>query len=211
MNYRRVSLSIILAFLLFTPLFVAGGSGRFDFWWWMVMNGVILTASALYSDPWYIERIKKDFSRSPVSKIAIGLASAAVLFAVFEAGNLLSGLLIERAPSDIEAVYRFRGEASLVRIVMSIAFVIGPAEEIFWRGFIQNFLNERMRVFSAVLLSAVLYSAVHAASGNMMLLAAAFVCGIFWGTLYVWRKSILINVVSHTAWDLAAFVVFPFE
>jgi hypothetical protein len=43
-----------------------------------------------------------------------------------------------------------------------------------------------------------------------MLVAAAGVCGIFWGWLYLAFRSPILNVVSHTAWDLLVFVVLPF-
>ena len=43
-----------------------------------------------------------------------------------------------------------------------------------------------------------------------MLVLAAMVCGIFWGLLYLRFESPLINMVSHTVWDIAVFIVFPF-
>ncbi len=55
-----------------------------------------------------------------------------------------------------------------------------------------------------------LYTAVHLASGNIMLVLAAAVCGVFWGWLYLRYRSPVLNIVSHTLWDLAVFVVFPF-
>ena len=44
-----------------------------------------------------------------------------------------------------------------------------------------------------------------------MLLLAALVCGVFWGWLYIRFDSILLNAVSHTAWDVAVFLIFPFS
>ena len=59
-------------------------------------------------------------------------------------------------------------------------------------------------------LTALLYTAVHLSSGNIMLVLAAAVCGVFWGWLYLRFRSPILNIVSHTLWDLAVFVVFPF-
>ena len=42
-----------------------------------------------------------------------------------------------------------------------------------------------------------------------MLVLAAGVCGLFWGFLYLRTGSLLINLVSHTAWDIAIFLLFP--
>jgi hypothetical protein len=43
-----------------------------------------------------------------------------------------------------------------------------------------------------------------------MLVLAAAVCGLFWGVLYLRTGSILLVAVSHTLWDIAVFVLFPF-
>jgi membrane protease YdiL (CAAX protease family) len=60
------------------------------------------------------------------------------------------------------------------------------------------------------ILATSLYTAVHVATGNMVLVLAALVCGIFWGWLYMRYKSMLINVVSHTVWDILVFLILPF-
>ena len=60
-------------------------------------------------------------------------------------------------------------------------------------------------------LAAAVYAVVHAGSGNPMLVLAAAVCGLFWGYLYLRTDSVLLVAVSHTVWDLAVFVVFPFR
>jgi membrane protease YdiL (CAAX protease family) len=44
-----------------------------------------------------------------------------------------------------------------------------------------------------------------------MLVAAAGVCGLYWGALFAWKRSLPVNIVSHVAWDLAVFVLFPFS
>lgn len=46
-------------------------------------------------------------------------------------------------------------------------------------------------------------------TGNPVLLLAALVCGLFWGLLYHFTKSLPLVVISHTAWDLLVFLVFP--
>jgi membrane protease YdiL (CAAX protease family) len=39
---------------------------------------------------------------------------------------------------------------------------------------------------------------------------AAFCGGIFWGSLYIWRKSIPLLIISHLIFDLLFIVFFPF-
>jgi membrane protease YdiL (CAAX protease family) len=44
-----------------------------------------------------------------------------------------------------------------------------------------------------------------------MLILAALIAGLFWGFMYYRYRSLLANVVSHTVWDVAVFLVFPFS
>jgi membrane protease YdiL (CAAX protease family) len=44
-----------------------------------------------------------------------------------------------------------------------------------------------------------------------MLILAALVCGIFWGSLFLKYRSPLMLIVSHTLWDLLVFIVLPFS
>jgi len=42
------------------------------------------------------------------------------------------------------------------------------------------------------------------------LAGAAGVCGLFWGALYrFFPRHLLALVISHAAWDVAVFVLFP--
>ena len=145
-----------------------------------------------------------------MAKTALGLVSAAALYGVFWGGNLLSRAWFgEWAGQGIDSVYGLKSGASLTRIVLLIALLIGPTEEVFWRGLLQRQFAARWGRWGAFLLATALYAGVHISSGNPMLVLAAVVCGVFWGLLYLWRGSVLLNVVSHTAWDLAVFVLFP--
>ena len=98
----------------------------------------------------------------------------------------------------------------LFRIVLLIAVLIGPGEELFWRGFFQENAGARIGRRAGFVLASLLYTSVHLASGNIMLILAAAVCGVFWGWLYLRFRSPLLNVVSHTVWDLLVFVILPF-
>jgi membrane protease YdiL (CAAX protease family) len=88
--------------------------------------------------------------------------------------------------------------------------IIGPGEELFWRGFLQRNMSLQFGRILGFILTTVVYAGVHVASGNIMLVLAALVCGIFWGWLYLRYQSMIINVVSHTLWDISVFMLFPF-
>jgi uncharacterized protein len=198
------------ASIFFIPLFITRGIGPFDFWWWMGAALIILVLSGTVFDRDYLTGIRADFKEHRARKIGLGLAAALALFIVFAVGNQISRYILDFAGRNIDAVYGFRGEASSLRIVLLMAIVIGPGEELFWRVFLQGRLSQQFGPWKGFAAATALYTAVHLASGNLMLVLAAMVCGIFWGLLFFQFRSPLVNMVSHTVWDIAVFIVFPF-
>jgi uncharacterized protein len=196
--------------LLFLPLFIFRNIGRFDFLWWMSFNLLLLIGVALKIDPLFRPSITRDWRAGIPTKIALGLLTAAALHLFFIASNFLSRKWVPFAASNIAAVYDFKTGASPARLWMLMMFVIGPGEEIFWRGYLQRALSLRYGPMKGYFLATVLYAGVHLASGNVMLIIAALVCGCAWGWLYLRFGSMLLNVVSHTTWDVMVFLVFPF-
>ncbi|HOT46092.1 MAG TPA: type II CAAX endopeptidase family protein [Spirochaetota bacterium] len=205
------SLFALAASMFFIPLFITRGAGPLDFWWWMSASLLILIAAGAVLDGDYRDGLRADLAENPASKIGLGLAAALALYIVFAAGNFMSRHIFDFAGRNIDAVYGFRGGASSLRITVLMAIVIGPGEELFWRAFLQRRLSQHLGRWMGSAAATALYTAVHLASGNLMLVLAAMVCGIFWGLLYFRFKSPLINMVSHTVWDIAVFIVFPFS
>jgi hypothetical protein len=192
-------------------MFVIQRIGCFDFWWWMSTNLLVLVSLIFVADRTYSPLIREDLTGKVPGKIMIALASVLLLYFVFYAGNLLSRQWFPFADHQISGVYHFRGEASSLRIILLMALVIGPGEEFFWRGFVQRHLAERYGRVSGFLMATAVYAGVHIVTGNFMLAMAALICGLFWGWLYFRYHSMLINILSHTLWDIAVFVVFPFS
>jgi uncharacterized protein len=200
-----------LALLLFIPLFVVQQIGRFDFWWWMSTNLAVLLSICFVIDRGYFSMLRKDFKEQLFIKTGIGLLSALFLYLVFFAGNYLSRKWFNFAVSGIEGVYNFKGDAAGMRIALLMLLLIGPGEELFWRGFLQRKLSLIFGKWTGLILALILYTGVHLFTGNIMLILAAFICGLFWGWLYLKYNSMLINVISHTLWDIVVFLILPFN
>jgi len=198
------------AVLLFVPLFILRGLGPLDFWGWMSLNLVLLIGLGSVFDCGFLPAMKADLSSGLGNKLLLGAGSAAALYAFFWAGNLISRMILPFAGAGIADVYGFKAGASPVRIVLLMALLIGPGEELFWRGFLQRRWQERFGRGSGFLAAAVLYTLVHVGSSNPMLVLAAAVCGLFWGAIYDRTGSVLLVAVSHTLWDIAVFILFPF-
>ena len=203
--------SILLAVFFFVPLFITRGLGPFDFWWWLSANLVILVSIAALFDPEWRYSLFQDTRGNVPFKIGMGILSALFLYLVFAAGNFLSRSVFSFAGSGIQDVYAFKTGAAGFRIAMLMIFIIGPGEELFWRGFVQRRLQRQTGSYQGFTLATAIYTLVHMGSGNIMLVLAAGVCGLFWGYLYLRYGSIILNVISHTLWDVTVFLWLPFH
>jgi hypothetical protein len=144
-----------------------------------------------------------------LTETAIGLGSALLLYGIFFVANEVSVLLFDFARDDIQNIYAIRDQAQATWIALLLLFIIGPGEEIYWRGLIQGTLVERLGPVKGVLITSACYALVHVVAWNFMLLGAAAVCGLFWGLLYQWRKNIYTVILSHAVWDVVVMVLFP--
>jgi len=199
-----------VAAVLFMALFRLKRLGPLDFWAWLAANIVIVVALGFAVDRGYERRIREDLRSGLLRKVGIGVISAMALYALFAAGRAAALGLFPFASEGIERVYALKSGAPLLRVVLLIALLIGPGEELFWRGFFQENAGAGPGRTAGFILASLLYTSVHLASGNIMLTLAAAVCGVFWGWLYLRYRSPLVNVISHTVWDLLVFVILPF-
>ena len=208
---RKTLIISALSILMFSPMFVLQQIGAFDFWWWMTSNLLIILAICFITDREYIFLLKEDFNDNILKKTGIGLLSALFLYILFFVGNYLSRRWFDFAGSGIENVYAFKGDAAGIRIALLMILVIGPGEELFWRGYLQRKLSHKYGKWAGLVLALILYTGVHIFTGNIMLVLAAFICGLFWGWMYKKYNSMLINVISHTVWDIVVFLILPFN
>jgi len=199
-----------VAAVLFMALFRLERLGPLDFWAGLASSIVIVVALGFAVDRGYGTRVREDLRSGLLRKVGIGVVSAIALYAVFAVGRAAALELFPFASEGIGRVYALRSGTPLFRIVLLIAFIIGPGEELFWRGFFQENAGAGPGRAAGFILASLLYTSVHLASGNIMLVLAAAVCGVFWGWLYMRYRSPLLNVVSHTVWDLLVFIIFPF-
>ena len=142
-------------------------------------------------------------------EVAVGMAAAIVLYGVFWLGDAAAARLFGFAPKQVEAIYAIRGLGNPWAVGALLLLVTSPGEELFWRGYVQRRVAGRWGGGTGVAAGAGLYAAVHLVSGNLMLVAAAFVAGLFWCGLYRWRGSLTACIVSHAAWTVGVFLLFP--
>ena len=194
----------------FFSLFKLRNIGPLDFWWWFSAIILVLMLLVISSDREFLKKVATDVRNNTVKKILYGSISAVSLYFIFFTGSLLSRLIFAFADLRIAEIYGMKSGHSLWKIVPLLVFIIGPGEELFWRGFLQRRYTQTYGRVTGYILSVSFYTLIHAGSGNKILILAACIGGLFWGWLYLWKNSILLNMTSHTLWDIAVFIMFPF-
>ena len=201
-------MSLLVAALLWFVMFSPWTSPQINFWFCMTASAIVLTCFAFAFGG--KESIGEKTPSSTFTCL-LGLAIAVLLWLTFYAGNILSQLLFSFSRAQVNLIYNIKGDVSPTLLALLLLFIIGPAEEIFWRGYVQRTLSKYRSPFVAFLLTTVCYTAVHLPSGNFMLIMAALVCGIVWGGLYwLMPNQLKAIIISHALWDAAAFVWLPF-
>lgn len=141
--------------------------------------------------------------------LAVGIGSAAALYGIFQVGDRLARRILPGGGRDINAIYELRTAAPRWRIALVLATVIGPGEELFWRGLVQRNLQSRFGRTGAALIASGIYGGVHLVSENLTLTGAAGVAGLFWGLLYAGEQRLPALIISHVAWDIWIFLIAP--
>ena len=206
----RLPSCIGVLFTLFLAVFfwwVIFGKEAVNFWLGMSVATSTLAALSLILGG-------RDFRRSLLkfpgsTTFWMGLASAVALYVVFEVGYFCSRLLFSTSPEEVSNIYTIRSKANPFVISLVLLFITSPCEEIFWRGFLQRWAVGRFGLMAGWILSTLLYSAVHIASGNWMLVMAAMVAGAFWGLLYLLTQNLWICILSHAFWTVLIFILIP--
>jgi CAAX protease family protein len=198
-----------LGAILFGPLMAWRRLGPVDFWWGMSLSVAFLVVLGCLADSSLRFSLLRDWKEGVGKKIGLAVISALVLYGVFWVGNTAFRAVLPSAGKEISWVYSFKQSAALLRIGLLIFFVIGPGEELFWRGFVQRRWQQRLGRALGWVLASLFYSAVHVGSGNVMLVLSALVCGLYWGALYSRFQSAILVAISHTVWDMLIFVFFP--
>jgi membrane protease YdiL (CAAX protease family) len=141
----------------------------------------------------------------------VGVVSAGVLYALFAGGYaacLAAGVPVE---PEVAEIYRLKAGAHPLLITGLLLAWIGPAEEVFWRGFVQERVAARWGSRRGYLAATLVYAAVHALTFNPVLAIAAIAGGLVWGGLRWKTGSVWPGLVSHAVWAVAIFVVFPLQ
>ncbi|MBQ7423929.1 MAG: CPBP family intramembrane metalloprotease [Prevotella sp.] len=200
---KRLTVAIAIAFVLWFVMFSQWTAPHLNFWYAMTVSACVL----IYLSTYEVRRMP----RFSYIEVLLGVGIAVVLWGVFWIGDKLSQLMFYFARNQVDGIYSMKDGTQPWLIGLLLLFIIGPAEELFWRGYVQRKLSVRWNPNVGFLVTTLIYTAVHLPSMNFMLIMAALTCGFCWGLLYRFiPQHFPAIVISHAVWDAAAFVWFPF-
>jgi membrane protease YdiL (CAAX protease family) len=176
---------------------------RDRFWDRMTLTGLALGGYALLARP------TLGSTRIRPAHVVLGAASAAALYATFEFGDRFARRYVPSGQRDIAEIYALRDLRPRGEIAARLVTVIGPAEELFWRGLVQSGLMARYGRWRGAALAAAAYGGVHMVTGNFTLFGAAGIAGTHWCVLYAAGVPLGALIVSHQLWDVWIFLVQP--
>ena len=195
-NYELLSLP--LPFILWFITFILY---PFGFWPTLALSTSILLVVS-------VPRLRKINFHPTVRGLIIGAVLGLALFGLFYFGAKIADF-IPGFPSQVSAVYSFRGNFPLAAIAVLLLFPIGPGEATYWQGFILQHLDGRAKPWAAALLTSFLYMMIHLPTLNPSLMLVAFIVGLAWSFAFNKLKNDLFPImVSHIIFDEFAFVLF---
>jgi membrane protease YdiL (CAAX protease family) len=193
-----------LGLLIAYPAFALTFRGSRDrFWDRMTTTGAVLGTLAIAGD--------RSLQRPRIQSrdLALGLGLAAGLYGIFQIGDRIARRILPTGEENIRDIYRLRDLAPTEKIAFRLATVVGPAEELFWRGLIQRSLAARLGKLPGALAASAAYGGAHVVTGNPALVGAATVAGLYWSTLALFGTPMAALIISHITWDIWIFLIAP--
>lgn len=175
------------------------------FWYAMSFSTLLLTSYTLVNQ----KRKLKELFKFETKFVFIGVAHGIVLYGISRLGVFIISNFFDFAKPQLNLIYMTRDQASPLLIAGLLLLIIAPAEEIFWRGYVQDKLGDIFSKKVAMRITILLYVLVHIWAMNPMLLLAALVLGVHWGYMYYRFGSLIPGIISHALWDTIIFVILP--
>lgn len=202
---KKLCFTLVVAAVLWAVMFSPQTMPLINFWEMMAGSALTLAVLAcLFDRNWLKESVWNPQS------LLLGIALAAALWGVFWTGDKVAAWLFDFARPQVDMIYGLKESTNPLFLTLLLLLVTGPAEEIFWRGYVQRTISHRWNPNAGFAITTAVYAIVHAASCNFMLIMAALVAGIVWGGLYrLFPRRLPVLIVSHAVWDAAVFVWFP--
>ena len=150
----------------------------------------------------YEKRVITEFScHNVIGNIVIGLLIGTTL-------QVLTILIIYLADGfDIIAV----NPLSYMVIPFTVAFSVAIFEEILIRGIIFRIAEEKLGTYLSLILSSIIFGALHLANPNSTIFSALCVgveAGLLMGAAYIYKRNLWFPIAIHFAWNFTQSGIF---
>jgi hypothetical protein len=135
----------------------------------------------------------------------LGVLSALALYLLFYGGYVVLRPFLEHGALN---VYLLTGGVSAVQVAATLVYT-SFCEELFWRGFVQRNIMVYLGDLAGFLVATAFYTLIHLFTLNAPLMLAALVAGLWWGFLYMLKRSLWLNIISHIVWTELVILMLP--
>ena len=134
--------------------------------------------------------------------------SIAILGLLFVASSVITALGLNSAQNQIVEVGRQNPSVFLLLIPLQF-LLVGPGEELLFRGLVQGTLRESLHPARAIVLASALFASIHLFSlsgeGKLVYIGIAFVLALVLGAAYEYTDNLTVPAVIHGTYNAVQF------
>lgn len=171
------------------------------FWYLYAFTLLVVTAVSLLN-------IKFKDELPTWQYLIFGIGYGTILYGLISLGKKLLEFIYPNYINDTNTFLNTFGPHNIWHYLLLI-FIIAVGEEIFWRGYVQQYLKLYMKPSLSILATSFLFAISLAISGFIPGVFAAIVVGLILGALYEWKKSLPLIIVAHIVFVILLFLVLP--
>lgn len=132
-----------------------------------------------------------------------------VFFVLYVAMNFaISALGIPVAENQVAQIGAKNPDVLLLLVPFSL-LLIGPGEEVLFRGLIQGTLRQTFRPWSAIVIASAIFAVSHASAltgdGQFTYMAVVFILALILGVTYEYAENLIIPTVIHGIYNAILF------
>ena len=152
--------------------------------------------------------------RPTLRELGIAFGGALVMFAIaVVASVVIQSIGAETATND-GATVAMQNPGIIPLIIVAMFLVVGPCEELLYRGIVQNRLRESLSPVPAILIATVVFATVHVvalsgggASGVLLGIGILLFPGVMLGAVYEYTGNLVVPVLMHGTYNSILFTL----
>jgi len=142
------------------------------------------------------------------SNIGLGLILGVVGYLAGTAFTAILSLFIPiEVPEWFLKAFTATSPVDLLILLALTWILVGPCEEVFFRGFVQGAFTRWRGSIVGIVVGALIFGFAHYSPELWYRTASAAFLGLIYGTVYLWKRSLIPVIVAHALNDTIAFAL----